>query len=169
MTSAVLKQHTDSVTSLATLTYPLPQQQQQQHEGESADLLMASTDAACKLLLWKRFRKHGNDNSSGEWRLVQTLSFAPKMVEAVSLTFIHTATSSVPLLAVAGVDTLIHLFIELSNGTVCGEERREGGGREEGGEGERRKRGREDEKEGRSSKRRDHLLMSCVFFFVSVC
>jgi len=114
--SAVLKQN-DSITSLSSLTYP--------STSDPSDVLVASAEASCKVLLWKRnVRKpeqsstnNSNNNATNtedkEWQLAQTLNFAPKMIESVSLTFMFASSVPVPLLAAAGVDTLIHIFIEV--------------------------------------------------------
>lgn len=52
--------------------------------------------------IWKR-------NVKGEWSCLQTFDFTPKMMECVALTLIP--GTDVIMLAAAGVDLLIHLYV----------------------------------------------------------
>jgi elongator complex protein 2 len=94
--TATLEGHKESVTSLAIL--PL-------HDG---GLLVASSSADNTIMLWRR------DAGQSSFKNLQTISFAPKMIETVSLTFFPGTT--VPLLAAGGVDMMIHLYTGIDGG-----------------------------------------------------
>lgn len=79
---------------------------------------MVSCDSNCKLLIWKAFLSKEKNESLLTWKLFQTISFDPKMIMSIDISFIHISSNiAIPIIAVGGVDTMIYLYIEL-NGTV---------------------------------------------------
>lgn len=91
--SAVLQGHADSVTHVAVLTTP------------NGQVWLASTSADRTMKIWRR----DSGPTAGEWTCLQTFDYAPKMMECVALT--HIPGTNVVLMAAAGVDLMIHLYV----------------------------------------------------------
>jgi hypothetical protein len=66
---------------------------------------LASTSADRTMKIWRR----DSGPTAGEWTCLQTFDYAPKMMECVALT--HIPGTSVVLMAAAGVDLMIHLYV----------------------------------------------------------
>ena len=88
--------HKESVTCIDCISLP------------DNTLLCASVAADCNLNIWK---KEGTESS--KWVLEQTIPFGRKMMDCVCLSLL--GASHIPILAVGGVDSLIHLFIYVNN------------------------------------------------------
>ena len=56
--------------------------------------------------------------TAGEWTCLQTFDYAPKMMECVALT--HIPGTNVVLMAAAGVDLMIHLYVCKLDGQKVG-------------------------------------------------
>ena len=92
---AVMEGHKDTVTSIRSLII------------NDDQLIFVSSSADCTVKVWSQ---KGLGNAI---ECIQTLNFGRKMIEAVAL--VHIPNTNSILLAAAGVDTNIHLFISNTN------------------------------------------------------
>jgi elongator complex protein 2 len=122
----VLEGHKDSVTDISTLVLA---------DGSA---ILAATSADCTVSLWKRKPSTGTSPPPSEsiiavvthiffliltgceengveqkWEMIQNINFAPKMMETVAFCILEETNTL--LLAIGGVDSLVHLFIEVNS------------------------------------------------------
>ncbi|KAL6070511.1 Elongator subunit elp2 [Balamuthia mandrillaris] len=90
---ATLKGHKEAVNALAVLTWPT-----------TGETWLASTSSDHSLKIWKR------PAGEEQWVEAQSIAFPAKMMECVAMTTVP-GMPNVALLAVGGVDSLIHLYV----------------------------------------------------------
>ncbi|GAM18187.1 hypothetical protein SAMD00019534_013620, partial [Acytostelium subglobosum LB1] len=96
----VLKSHTDSVTSCSVVRFP------------DGTLLMSSTSGDGTVKIWKRDALPTPATAEiPKWTVIQTIEFKPKMMECCSLAFLP-GTDNIPILALGGVESKIHIFVQ---------------------------------------------------------
>ncbi|PRP86468.1 elongator complex protein 2 [Planoprotostelium fungivorum] len=91
-----LKEHKDSITSLSSLLNP------------DGSILVSSTSADNTTIVWKR------EAGSNDFKVLQRLEHKPKMMECSAMS--HIPNTETPVLALGGVDSLIHVYIQNDQG-----------------------------------------------------